>query len=327
MTGKSKHIAAWSAAVLLFIIAIAPQAEAQLHDDKVSIVIPYRPGGGFDRTVRTIAPYFARQLGEDVTVLPENLPGAGGRRGATKVYRARPDGTTLGIFNLPGIVLPDILGERVAYDLRELSWIGRVESQNYVLLVASSSGLLSVEDLQAETRISFVATGYGSTVLAASQIAADGLGLMVRDPIFLAGYAGTADYLVGLIRGDGNVALAPVSSAAKYIESGDLRPLAVSGEVSKLKGVPTFADLGYPELTPLNVQRSIAGPPGMDPELLEMLRGAFLRTAADPEFRNAAIKARLDLSVLNGDDTAAAVEASFNFYEKFKANLKNPNAL
>jgi tripartite-type tricarboxylate transporter receptor subunit TctC len=311
----------------LLFSAFAPALAAQLGDDRISIVIPYRPGGGFDRAVRTIAPYFARQLGENINVLPENLPGAGGRRGATRVYKARPDGTTLGIFNLPGIVLPDILGERVSYDLRELSWIGRVESQNYVLLVASSSGLLSVEDLQAATQISFLSTGYGSSVLAASQIAADGLGLMGKDPIFLAGYAGTADYLVGLIRGDGNVALAPVSSAAKYIESGDLRPLAVSGELSRLNGVPTFADLGYPELTPLNVQRSIAGPPDMDPELLETLREAFMRTAADSEFRNAASKARLELSVLNGDDAAAAVEESFNFYEKFKANLKNPNAL
>ena len=317
----------WITALLLIAVACAPEAGAQLGDDKISIVIPYRPGGGFDRAVRTIAPHFARQLGEDINVLPDNLPGAGGRRGATKVYRARPDGTTLGIFNLPGIVLPDILGERTAYDLRELSWIGRLESQNYVLLVAASGGLRSIADLQLEDTISFLSTGYGSTVLAASQIAADGLGLMVKNPIFLAGYAGTADYLVGLIRGDGNVALAPVSSAAKYIESGDLRPLAVSGEVSRLKGVSTFADLGYPELTPLNVQRSIAGPPGMDPELLAMLRGAFMRTAADPEFKNAANKARLDLSVLNGDDTAAEVEASFNFYEKFKANLKNPNAL
>jgi tripartite-type tricarboxylate transporter receptor subunit TctC len=327
VTGKGKHITAWSAAVLLLIPALTPAAAAELGDDRVSIVIPYRPGGGFDRAVRTIAPYFARQLGEDINVLPDNLPGAGGRRGATKVYRARPDGTTLGIFNLPGIVLPDILGERVAYDLRELSWIGRVESQNYVMLVASSSGLRAIDDLLAEQQISFLSTGYGSTVLAASQIAADGLGLMAKDPIFLAGYAGTADYLVGLIRGDGNVALAPVSSAAKYVESGDLRPLAVSGEVSKLTGVPTFADLGYPDLTPLNVQRSIAGPPGMDPELLDMLREAFLRAAADPEFQTAADKARLDLNVLNGDDAAAEVEASFNFYEKFKANLKNPNAL
>lgn len=317
----------WITAVLLLVAACTPAGVAQLGDDQISIVIPYRPGGGFDRAVRAFAPYFARQLGEDIDVLPQNLPGAGGRRGATTVYRARPDGTTLGIFNLPGLVLPSVLGEEVQYDLRKLSWIGRLESQNYALLVSSSSKHHSIDDLHTETEISFLSTGYGSTVLTASQIVADSLGLMDKDPIFLTGYAGTADYLVGLIRGDGNVALAPVSTAIKYVESGDLRPLAVSGDVSELDGVQTFADLGYPELTPLNVQRSIAGPPDMDPVLLKMLRDAFSRTVASPEFGAVAAKARLDLSPLNGEDTALQVAASFSFYEKFKADLKNPNAL
>jgi len=310
---------------VLLVAACAPPDSTQLADDNVSIVIPYRPGGGFDVSVRTFAPYFAKQLGEDINILPTNLPGAGGRRGATTVYRAKPDGTTLGIFNLPGIVLPRILGEEVQYDLQKLSWIGRLESQNYLFLVASSSELRSIEDVQRLEAISFLSTGYGSSVLTAMQILSDSLGLEDKNPIFLTGYAGTADYLVGLIRGDGNVALAPVSTAIKYVESGDLRALAVTGEVSELEGVPTFAELGYPELTPLNVQRSIAGPPDMNPELLKLLRDAFTRAVSDPEFKEAALKARLDLSPLDGEQAAAQVDENFNFYEKFKANLKNPN--
>src|SRR5690606_16261583 len=131
----------------------------------------------------------------------------------------------------------------------------------------------------------FLSTGYGSTQLAASQIAADQLGLMEKDPIFLAGYSGTADCLVGLIRGDGNVTLAPVSSSAKYLQSGDLRALAVTGPTDLVAGVPTFAELGYPKLSLLDLQRSIAGPPGMDEELLAAVRRAFSRAVADPEFR------------------------------------------
>ena len=77
---------------------------------------------GFDRTVRLFAPFFERHLGGDIPVIPENAAGAGGRLGATKVYRARADGSTLGIFNLPGFVLPEVLGERIDYDLRRLSW-------------------------------------------------------------------------------------------------------------------------------------------------------------------------------------------------------------
>jgi tripartite-type tricarboxylate transporter receptor subunit TctC len=321
------HVAAAALAVAGMLPGSAATAEVNFESDRLSIVIPYRPGGGFDVTVRAFAPFFARQLGEGVFVLPENIPGAGGRRGAATVYRAQPDGTTLGIFNLPGFVLPEIMGERVAYDLRKLSWIGRLEAQNYLLLVAAKSSIRSIGDLQAEKEISFLSTGYGSTVLAASQIAAIELDLMKKDPIFLAGYAGTADCLVGLMRGDGNVALAPVSSATKYLQSGDLRAIAVTGEVSEVAGVATFAELGFPVLSLLNLQRSIAGPPDMDAGLLAELRAAFARAVADPEFQRAAAIARLDLRPLDGDAAAAEVDESFLFYERFKADLGNPNAL
>lgn len=304
-----------------------PAGDQQLDNATIAIVIPYRPGGGFDRTVRAFAPYFARQLGAGVTVLPENVPGAGGRRGAAKVYRARPDGTTLGIFNLPGFVLPEVLGEKVDYDLRELSWIGRLESQDYVLLISAASELQNLDDVRAADEISFLSTGYGSSVLAATQIIAERLALTDKSPIYLAVYAGTADYLVGLIRGDGNVAVGPVSTSLKYIESGDLRPLAVTGDGSSLPGVPTFTELGFADLAALDLQRSIAGPPGLDAELLTTLREAFLRAVADPEFIATARNARLDLSPLAGAATAAEIEESFTFYETFKTNLKNPNAL
>lgn len=313
------------AVLAMLIVASTAVADVPLKSHNVFVVIPYRPGGGFDLTVRAFAPYFARELGENIKVLPENIPGAGGRLGATTVYRAEPDGLTLGIFNLPGFVLPDIMGEEVAYDLRKLSWIGRLEAQQYLLLVSAESNIHSIEDLQTQDEILFLSTGYGSTALAACQIAANQLGLMEKDPIFLAGYSGTADYLVGLIRGDGNVALAPVSSASKYLASGDLRALAVTAPTDLVEGIPTFAELGYPKLALLDLQRSIAGPPGMDGDLLAAIRDAFSRAISNPEFREVAERARLELSPLDGRATAEAVEENFRFYRQFKANLANPN--
>lgn len=312
---------------LLVLVGCGPRGDAPLSEATITIVIPYRAGGGFDRTVRAFAPFFARELGDGVTILPENLPGAGGRRGATRVHRSTPDGTTLGIFNLPGFVLPEVLNEKVDYDLRRLSWVGQLESEHYVLLANATSPISSFAELRQAPEVTFVSTGYGSSSLAASQIAASVLLEGDRDPIFVAGYAGTADYLVGLIRGDGNVALAPVSSAIEYIQSGDLRPLAVAGRHSPFEEVPTFAALGFPELTPLGLQRSLAGPPGVEEGRLATLRAAFERAVADPAFVAAAEKAGMSLEPLGGPATAAAVVENFRFYEAFRANLGNPNAM
>jgi len=322
--GPLLRIAAYTVAALL--LGCAPADRPAPTVESISIVIPYRAGGGFDRTVRLFAPFFERHLGGEIQVIPENAPGAGGRLGAAKVYRARPDGSVLGIFNLPGFVLPEVLGEEVDYDLRRLSWIGRIESENYALLVAAQSPLRSLEDLRSADELTFLSTGYGSTILAASQIVADRLGNTTAEPVFLTGYTGTAESLVGLIRGDGNLAIAPIESALRYIESGDLRALAVTGETSSLTGVATFDALGYPDLTPLNVQRSIAGPPGIAPEFLEVLRRAFADAVSDPEFQTLASNAGMTLDPTTGADVVAEVEASFSYYERFKSDLGNPGA-
>ena len=322
-----KQIMAIIIALLVLLTGCSQQTDQAFPQGNITIVIPYGPGGGFDTTVRVFASFFAKHLGGDITIIPENIPGTGGRRGSATVYRGKPDGYTLGIFNLPGLVLPSVLGEKVDYELRELSWLGRIESQDYVLLVQASSAINSLEDFKAQEKVTFVSIGYGTTVLAAIQIMAEQLGLMSKSPTFLTGYAGTTDQLVALVRGDGNATLSPISTALQYIQSGSLRPLAVTGNArsSHLPEVASFTELGYPDLAPLNVQRSIAGPPGMDTALLKQLRDAFAMAVADPEFIAAATQAKMDVAPLNGEEASSAINENFTYYEKFKANLSNPN--
>lgn len=313
-----------SAAVISCSLSAAAQAQ-DFPEGTISIVVPYGTGGGFDTAVRTFAPFYADALGDNVNVITENISGAGGQRGAASVYRADPDGRTLGIFNLPGFALPAILGEDLQYDLEEMNWIGRLESQDYVLLAAADSGIETLEDVMALNDVVITSTGYGSTVLAALQITASALGLDTKDPIYLTGYPSTSDQLVGLIRGDGNLSMAPVSSSASYIRSGDLRAIAVSGTDSPYEGVPTFGDAGYSELTPLNLQRSIAGPPGISEDRLDVLREAFMEVVNDEEFLAAAERVGMDVAPLNGEEAAEEVSVSFDFYERFSASLGNPN--
>lgn len=306
-------------------LAIISGAHAEVKaSDTVSIIVPYGPGGGFDRAVRGFAPYFSEALG-GAEVITENVPGAGGQRGSTQVARSDADGLTLGIFNLPGFALPAILGEEVGYDLRELSWIGRLESDNYVLIVAADSGINSLDDLIAIDDLTITSTGYGSTVLAALQITANQLGIEAKDPVYLSGYGGTTDAIVGLIRGDGQVSMAPVSSVRSYIASGDVRGLAMSGEESVFEGVPTFAEAGYPGLTGLNLQRSIAGPAGIDAATLAQLRAAFMDVVGNQTFLDYAASIRMNMAPLDGATTAADIDSSFEYYEKFSASLENPN--
>lgn len=291
----------------------------------ITFVVPYGPGGGFDTAVRTLASYMEEELGADTNVVIENIAGAGGQRGAAQVARSEPDGRTIGIFNLPGFVLPEMLGETMQYDLTELSWIGRLENQDYTLLARSGSDIHTLDDLMELEEIVVTSHGFGSTGLAANQIMFAVMGLEERDPIYIGGYGGTTEAMVGAVRGDGDITVSVISSAQSYVDAGDLRPLAVSGTERFWDDVPTFEEAGFPELTPLNLQRSIAGAPGIPEDRLQILRDAFQAATQNPAFLEEAESRGMNINVLDGAAAGAEVDTSFELYSRFRDSLENPN--
>src|SRR3982074_3265062 len=81
----------------------APPAAAAYPEQDITIVIPSVVGGGFDSYARAITPAMERYLPNKVSIVPQNVPTLGGGGGASIVYRAKPDGYTIGMFNIPGM--------------------------------------------------------------------------------------------------------------------------------------------------------------------------------------------------------------------------------
>src|SRR5438270_8477550 len=105
-----------------------------------SILIPYAPGGGFDVYVRVIAPVMENYLPRKVNIVPTNVAGGGGSKGTVQLYRARPDGYSIGIFNIPGAFILQQQQGGAAYDLAKLAWIGAIGgSDHYAISVSASS--------------------------------------------------------------------------------------------------------------------------------------------------------------------------------------------
>ena len=146
------------------VLAVALPAAAQYPQRDIEIVIPFNAGGGFDSYVRALAPFLEDHLPSEVRVIPRNAPGAGGRRGTTEVYRARPDGYTIGAFNLPGVLIPQLRAQRVGYDLSEITWLATLSADPYVLAVEAGSPLRTLTGWgDRDAPILFGATGPGST--------------------------------------------------------------------------------------------------------------------------------------------------------------------
>src|SRR6476620_4809692 len=81
---------------VLAILAAMAVARAQTFPSKpITVVIPLAAGGAVDTNVRTMLESMRATLGQPILV--ENVGGAGGTTGITRVARAAPDGYTISV--------------------------------------------------------------------------------------------------------------------------------------------------------------------------------------------------------------------------------------
>ncbi|HHY38588.1 MAG TPA: hypothetical protein GX507_06655 [Clostridia bacterium] len=117
--------------------------------DVIRLVVPWSAGGGFDRVARLVQPYFEAELekltGADVTVVVENVTGAGGAIGLREFYRAAPDGKTIGTVSFGGgAYLQLATGE---FDMTKYSYIGILNKDVNIIVVQPKCPYTSVKEL------------------------------------------------------------------------------------------------------------------------------------------------------------------------------------
>lgn len=242
-------------------------------DGDIQFIIPSGPGGGFDTYGRILARAMEEDLG--VNVVPQNISGGGGMRGATAAYQAEPDGQTFAVFNVPGIIQPVISGEDVPYDVSEIDWLGAMAFNQYIVVVDADSPYNSVEDLRAAgTTITFSA--YGSSGIAANRVLCAEIGL---DCQIITGYPSNNEALLGVVRGDTIASVPPVSTATAFNGNGDLKGILLMTE----RDAPAFpetqkaADAGYPSVASLGLIRAFGLPPGVPEATRAEVQKAFDR--------------------------------------------------
>ena len=294
-----------------------PAAAAGFPEKNIDFIIPFGPGGGFDRTVRIVSPAMEKILPNKVQVVPKNVAGAGGGLGTSTVYRAAPDGYTIAIINMPGAAIPAISGDPVEYDINKFTWIARLATEEYILAVSAKSDIKTIQDIQKLGRpLKIPSTDFGSTAYAASEI----FGQVLKFPIqHLTGYKGTNDYIVGVIRGDGEATVAPVSTLKQFIQSGDMRAIFTTEAKSSIPGVKTIGELGFPDLTGLGVERFVVGPPGMPAETVKILSDTLMKSIADPESQKHAEQE--GFAPLPAEQAKSSADRTLALYSKYKAAL------
>lgn len=245
-------IRSWLLAAALAWGAVAAPAIAQESADSypskpITIVLPYSAGGGQDLICRIIAQLLGDKLGQRILV--ENRPGAGSAVGTAYVAEQPADGYTL-LFTTAQLISTNLTLKQPNYEISDFQPIGLVSESSDILVVPASLPVKSVADLIAYSKahpgeVSYGSVGIASNVQIISAIFAREQGLdMVEVP-----FGGGSDVMKALLTGDIDVYFGAGVQDALAV-SPDLRYLAIASKKRSvfLPDIPTFAELGYPDI-------------------------------------------------------------------------------
>ncbi len=185
-------------------------------------IVPNPAGGGYDAYSRLIAPHLERALG--VAVRLDYEAGGGGLRGAAILSRAAPDGATIGIVNLPGILLARSW-EPQSSVTGALTTLTTVARSSYVWVTSSDSKIHTVDDVAAAARERRLVMGVDTYRDLASLVLTVPSEILGWRAHFIAGYKGSASRAMAVVRGEVDVVALSWEVAVRRIEAGDLRPL------------------------------------------------------------------------------------------------------
>jgi tripartite-type tricarboxylate transporter receptor subunit TctC len=299
---------------VMLALAANPAAADWPNDKPIKFIIPYSPGGGFDTIVRNIAPALEKALGAEV--VPENIPGAGGTKGAATVARAAPDGYTIGIYNMPGFTVSALAGKKLGFELDKVTWLANLATARYAIAVKSDSPIKTFKDLCGQGRPAKMSdTGASSTSSIVSKISFK----LIDCPIVnVTGYKGSKGATIAVMRGEVDATLKPVSSLKKYVKSGDLRYIVTYTDKAVVDGVEATGEIGHGDLANFNLRRLVAAPGGLPDDIRKRLSAALLEAVNSAEVMAWAGKASVALDPLDSDGAAKIVSEIDGFYGQYK---------
>jgi tripartite-type tricarboxylate transporter receptor subunit TctC len=277
-----------SALISAAILSSAGPAFAQTWPSKpVRIIVPFAPGGATDVTGRLIAEGLRKKTGQ--TFIVENKPGATGAIGAQEVASAPADGSTLLVMiNSFFSLTPHFV--KVSIDPnKDLTAITETSRNAMVLVGNPSLPAKTVPELVAHVKANKGKMTYASP--SAGTVFHLG-GLLLND---LAGtdlapvqYKGSGPAISDTMAGHVPLLFDGLLNSGPHIKAGKLRGYAVNTRERQefAPEIPTFRELGYPDMEVLAPWVGIFGPKDMSPALVKTIDAAIAEVLASDEYKD-----------------------------------------
>ncbi len=267
----------------LTLLASVSLAEGWTPTKSVDFIVPFNPGGSSDLLARIFANQGAKYFDSDFVVL--NVPGGSCAIGWTELITRKPDGYSIGICNNGIPILPQTMETPFIYkdELQALTMWGIAP---YVVVVNANSGYETLEDLMQAIKANpnglvSGACAVGSNTHYEMEMLAQMVGSDIKSVVF----DGGAPAIAALLGNNIDVTVQAPSDAAQYIESGDLRCLAVltTERMSNptYANVPTAIEQGYDLVS--ECYQGVGVPKGTPDDVIAYYEKCFSEALQDPE--------------------------------------------
>jgi tripartite-type tricarboxylate transporter receptor subunit TctC len=300
--------------MMVCILGLPAAAEDFYKGKTITVSVGAGAGGTYELYTRMLAEFWPRHVPGEPTVIVMSRPGAGGVTVANFVANAAAkDGTQLGL-TLNTVPLFQVAGgEGVKFNIGELQWIGNMWAATGIVAVSDRAPAKTM-DAAKTAEVMLGCVGRGSETFIVPQVMNTLLGTKFK---CVMGYTGIAQIDLAIERGEvfgrGASWYSFLETRPDWVRDKKIIPLVQIGfkKDPTIPDVPLLVELARNEKertvfelvsSSAPFSRAVFGPPGVPKERIDILRRAFDKTMADPEFLSTMKARKIEISPNTGED-------------------------
>jgi tripartite-type tricarboxylate transporter receptor subunit TctC len=305
-------------ALSLIAAALAGTAAAEYPDKPVTIIVPFAAGGPTDKVARDLAEALRKPMGGQAIVI-ENVGGAGGTLGATKVAKAAPDGYTLLLHHIGMATSPALYRNLPYKTLDDFEYLGLINEVPMTLIGRTSLPANNYPEL-----VKWLEANKGKINLANAGLGAAShlCGLLLQQSLKIdmttVPYKGTAPAMTDLLGGQVDLMCDQTTNTTGQIETGKVKAFAVTTtkrlSTPALAKLPTLDESGLKGFN-VSIWHGLYAPKGTPKPVVDKINAALKQALKDADFdkREAALGAVIVTDArVNPAEHKKFVEAEIN---------------
>jgi putative tricarboxylic transport membrane protein len=312
---RSRGVCAAVTAALLA-VAVAGHAQQWRPDKNVDIVVGAAAGGGNDTTARTMQKILQDQNLVLVPLNVVNKPGGGGAIALTYMNQVAAKSNVIAVSS--NTFLTNHITNKSTIGLGDVTPLAILINEYMAFSVNASSPIKTAQQLVGQLKkdpsaiVLGISTALGNINHVSFALVAQAAGVdpkKVRTVVFNSSGAS----VTALMGGHVHLIVGPTSIASKYLESGQLRTLAVTSaqrRPSTLATVPTWKELGLDVV--VDNWRGVLGPKAMPPQQVAYWDNAFGRFFNAPEWKSDVEANQWDNAALLSKESSRYLQAQYN---------------